>query len=148
MNLLENEITDLEFIGTLIPQRKPIVMVDKLFFYSEKKIASGFTISSKNIFINEGRFSAPGLIENMAQTVALHTGYKYYLAKKPAPIGYIGAIKKAEIFELPKTSQEIQTTVEIIHDIMGVTLVQAKVECEGKLIAQSEMKTALAPENA
>ena len=80
----------------------------------------------------------------MAQTIALHTGYKYYLLKKPAPTGYIGAIKKAEIFKLPEVSETLITTVEILHDIMGVTLVQAKVECNGVLLASSEMKTALA----
>ncbi len=148
MNLLENEITDYDFLLTLIPQKKPFVMVDKLCFYSNKKIVSSLTITEENILTNNGNFSEPGLIENMAQTIALHTGYKYFLAQKPAPTGYIGAIKKAEVFELPGISKELTTTVEIIHDIMGVTLVEAKVECEGKIIAQSEMKTALAPENA
>ncbi|TMM58516.1 hypothetical protein FEE95_03535 [Maribacter algarum] len=148
MNLLENEITDYDFLLTLIPQKKPFVMVDKLRFYSDKKIISSLTISEENILTNNGDFSEPGLIENMAQTIALHTGYKYFLAQKPAPTGYIGAIKKAEIFELPRISKELTTSVEIIHDIMGVTLVHAKVVCDGLLIAQSEMKTALAPENA
>lgn len=148
MNLLEKEITDSKFIATLLPQKYPFVMVDKLQHFSTKKIVSGMTISSENIFIEDNCFSAPGLIENMAQTIALHTGYDYYLKQKPAPTGYIGAIKKAEIFELPQLDKELTTTVEILHDIMGVTLVQAKVECEGKTIAQSEMKTALAKENA
>lgn len=148
MNILENEITDRDFLGSLIPQKKPFIMVDKLSHFSSEKIISGFTISEENILTKEGYFSEPGLIENMAQTVALHTGYKYFLAQKPAPTGYIGAIKKVEVFELPNTSKELKTTVEIIHDIMGVTLVAAKVECEGIIIAQSEMKTALAPENA
>jgi len=49
---------------------------------------------------------------------------------------------------LPVISKELTTTVEIIHDIMGVTLVEAKVKCEGQLIARSEMKTALAKEDA
>ncbi|MFK7812829.1 MAG: hypothetical protein AB8B59_10065 [Maribacter sp.] len=144
MNLLENEITDSDFLGTLIPQKKPFVMVDKLLHFSEKNIISGFTISEKNIFVNDNFFSEPGLIENMAQTIALHTGYKYFLEQKPAPIGYIGAIKKAEVFELPLVSQELSTSVEIVHDIMGVTLIKAIVSCKGKVIAQSEMKTALA----
>lgn len=148
MNLLENQITDSDFLGSLIPQKKPFVMVDKLLYISQKNIISGFTISKDNILVSENLFSEPGLIENMAQTIALHTGYAYFLAKKPAPTGYIGAIKKAEIFQLPEIEQEITTTVEIIHDIMGVTLVSAKVECDGQLIAQSEMKTALAKEDA
>lgn len=148
MNLLENEISNQDFIQSLIPQRKPIVMLDTFLYYSENKIISGLTISSENIFTCKDRFSAPGLIENMAQTTALHTGYKYYLAQKPAPIGYIGAIKKAEVFELPKIGEQLKTTVEIIHDIMGVTLVEATVVVEGRTVAKSEMKTALAPENA
>lgn len=148
MNLLENEITDYDFLLNLLPQKKPFVMVDSLRFYSDKKIVSGFKVSAENILTKNSHFSAPGLIENMAQTIALHTGYKYYLEQKPAPTGFIGAIKKAEIFELPKVSAELTTTVEIIHDIMGVTMVTAKIECEGKLIAQSEIKTALANEDA
>jgi predicted hotdog family 3-hydroxylacyl-ACP dehydratase len=148
MNLLEEEITDYGFLLNLLPHNKPFVMVDALRFFSEKKIVSSLTITSENILVKNNRFSAPGLIENMAQTIALHTGYDYYLKQKPAPTGYIGAIKKAEIFELPQIDKELTTTVEILHDIMGVTLVQAKVECDGKIIAQSEMKTALAPENA
>ncbi len=148
MNLLENEITDYDFLLNLLPQKKPFVMVDRLRFYSDKKIVSGLKVNVENILTKNGHFSAPGLIENMAQTIALHTGYKYYLEQKMAPTGFIGAIKKAEIFELPKVSAELTTTVEIIHDIMGVTMVEAKVECEGKLIAQSEIKTALAKEDA
>lgn len=119
-------------------------MVDSLVEYADKKIVSNFTIGPTNILAEEDFFSAAGLIENMAQTVALHTGYKYYLLKKPAPTGYIGAIKKAEIFHLPRKSQKLVTTVEILHDIMDVTLVKAQVECDGKIIADSEMKTALA----
>lgn len=144
MNLLEEEITDESFLLRLIPQRKPFVMVDKLLYYSEKKIVSGFKIPEGNILTKESHFSAPGLIENMAQTIALHTGYKFYLKQRPAPTGYIGAIKTAEVMEIPEILQELTTTVEILHDIMNVTLVEAKVECEGKVIARSEMKTALA----
>ncbi len=139
-----NIIADGDFLQTLIPQKNPFVMVDTLTEYTEQSIVSNFTIPKDNILISKNHFSAPGLIENMAQTIALHTGYKYFLKKQPAPTGYIGAIKKAEIFKLPKVSQKLTTTVEILHDIMGVTLVQAKVECDGILLASSEMKTALA----
>ncbi|MFC4095331.1 hypothetical protein [Euzebyella saccharophila] len=133
-----------DFLLSLIPQKSPFVMVDSLVEYADKKIVSNFTIGPTNILAQEDYFSAAGLIENMAQTVALHTGYKYYLLEKPAPTGYIGAIKKAEIFHLPRKSQKLITTVEILHDIMDVTLVKAQVECDGRVIANSEMKTALA----
>ncbi len=144
MNLLEKEINDKGFLLSLIPQKKPFVMIDKLFYFSEKKIVSGFNITSENILVDSTHFSAPGLIENMAQTVALHTGYSFYLKQQPAPTGYIGAIKNATIFELPLIDQNLVTTVKILYDIMGVTMVESKVECKGEVIARSEMKTALA----
>lgn len=144
MERLLPPITDSEFVIELIPQKEPFVMVDKLHHFSKNKIVSGLTISNKNLFCNNNIFLEPGLIENMAQTVAMHKGYTYYLKNEPAPVGYIGAIKKAEIFELPKLGSELITTVTILHDIMGVTLVEAKVECGDTLIATSEIKTALA----
>lgn len=144
MNLLDKKITDTSFVQSLIPQKEPFVMVDKLLFFSEKKVISGLTISEANIFTNCNSFTAPGLIEHMAQTVALYTGYQYFLMDKPAPTGYIGAIKKVEINKLPSVAQELTTSVTILHDILGVTLVQIETECDGKLIATSEMKTVLA----
>jgi len=144
MAALRENIADGDLLKSLIPQKYPFVMVDTLAEYTEKRVVSHFTVPADTMLVDQKHFSAPGLIENMAQTVALHTGYKFYLLKRPAPTGYIGAIKKAEIFQLPKVSETLTTTVEILHDIMGVTLVQAKVECDGSLVASSEMKTALA----
>lgn len=119
-------------------------MVDSLLYYSDVKIVSGFTVTAQNLFVHNNRFRAPGLIENMAQTVALHTGYKYFLLNRPAPTGYIGAIKNATVHALPKVGQELETTVNILHDILGVTMVEAKVISENEVLASSEMKTALA----
>jgi len=144
MKVFTDKITDKNLIGKLIPQRAPFVMVDKLLHFEENKVVAGLTISKDNIFTQNNIFTAPGLIEHMAQTVALYTGYRFFLKKEEAPVGYIGAIKKAEIFELPSIGEELKTTVIILHDIMGVTLVTAETECEGRVIASSEMKTVLA----
>jgi len=144
VNLLENPILNKEVVNELIPQKSPFVMVDKLFYFSEDKVVSGLTISEENIFTFQDVFTASGLVENMAQTVALHTGYQYFLKNEPAPTGYIGAIKKVEISEFPKIGDELITSVTILHEIMGVTLVSSQVECNGKIIASSEMKTVLA----
>lgn len=144
MKNFNERITDKDFIGKLIPQKPPFVMVDKLLHFEEKKVVAGLTISEENIFIQNNKFAASGLIEHMAQSVALYTGYRFFQRKEDAPTGYIGAIKKAEIFMLPSIGEELITTVNILHDIMGVTLVTAETECDGKIIAYSEMKTVLA----
>jgi predicted hotdog family 3-hydroxylacyl-ACP dehydratase len=144
MNLLKKPFLNENEVQDLIPQGTPFVMVDKMHYYSEDKVISGFTIPKENILNSNTLFTASGLIENMAQTVALHTGYQYFLKNEPAPTGYIGAIKKVEIIGLPKITDTLKTTVNILHEIMGFTIVKSQVECNGKVIATSEMKTVLA----
>lgn len=144
MNLLQKTITEKGFIENLIPQKDPFVMVDKLLHFSEKKVISGFTVPPANLFVDKGYFMAAGIIEHMAQTVALHTGYQYYLKNEAPPTGYIGAIKSAHILELPKLGRELISTATILHEILGVTLVKVQVMYKDVVIAHSEMKTVLA----
>lgn len=144
MNLLDHIITDKKVVQNLIPQKKPFVMVDKLLFFSTEKVTSGLTVEAENLFSHNNSFTAPGLIEHMAQTVALYTGYQYFLKNEPAPVGYIGAIKKITIHRLPSLSEELTTTATILHEIMGVTLVDIQTESQGEVLATSQMKTVIA----
>ncbi len=144
MNLFPKEIIDPDLIGDLIPQKAPFVMVDKLLQFETNKVVAGLKVLETNIFVRKGKLTEPGIIEHMAQTVALYTGYQYHIKKQPAPVGYIGAIKEAAIFELPVVGDQLVTTVNVLHDIMGVTLVTASTVCGKNLIAKSEMKTVLA----
>ena len=137
-------ILDRDFVGTLIPQKFPFVMVDKVLAFEENFITSGFTIEESNIFTENGTFQEAGLIEHMAQSVALYTGYQFYLKKEPAPTGYIGAIKSIEIFELPKVNDNLTTKVNVLHEFSGVTLVDISVLLNDVEIARGQMKTVLA----
>ena len=131
-------------ITQLIPQRAPIVMVDTLWEYSPTTAVVGLTVLEDNIFVQEGSFSASGLIEHMAQSTALHKGYGYYLNHQPAPMGYIGAIKHIEIHKLPQVGAHIKTSITIVQEFMDVTLVSIETYLEDVCIAQGEMKTVLA----
>ena len=131
-------------ITQLIPQRAPIVMVDTLWEYSPTTAVVGLTVLEDNIFVQEGSFSASGLIEHMAQSTALHKGYGYYLNHQPAPMGYIGAIKHIEIHKLPPVGAHIKTSITIVQEFMDVTLVRIETYLEDVCIAQGEMKTVLA----
>ncbi|MDV7696335.1 hypothetical protein N6B72_05320 [Chryseobacterium soli] len=140
---MENRLptSDQKFVENLIPQRFPFVMVHEISDYSESHLVSGFEIKEDNIFILDGTFQASGLIEHQAQSVALHTGYKYYLLGKEAPTGYIGAIKSFEAEALPKVGDHLKTEVTILNEVMGVTLVNAVTTLNDQVIARSEMKT-------
>jgi predicted hotdog family 3-hydroxylacyl-ACP dehydratase len=133
--------SDKNFVESLIPQRSPFVMVNELAEYSETHLISGFVIKEENIFVQNGIFQASGLIEHQAQSVALHTGYKYYLLGKEAPTGYIGAIKSFEAEALPKVGDQLKTEVTILNEVMGVTLVNSITTLNNMIIASSQMKT-------
>ncbi|WP_299219046.1 hypothetical protein [uncultured Aquimarina sp.] len=144
-NQLENKIMDKDFIKKLIPQKDPFVMIDKLLYFDNEKVISGLKVTSDNILTSDEYFTEGGLIENMAQSIALHRGYRGYVNRgkdeKPKT-GFIGSIKHATIHSLPKVGTELITTVEIIAEIMQVSLVEIRInDSEGGLIASSEMKT-------
>ncbi|KQT21979.1 FabZ [Chryseobacterium sp. Leaf404] len=132
---------DKNFVESLIPQKFPFVMVSGISEYYEEHLVSQFEIKEDNIFIHDGTLQASGLIEHQAQSVALHTGYKFYLLGKEAPTGYIGAIKTFEAETLPKLGDHLISEVKIINEMMGVTLVEIVTKIDGKVIAKSEMKT-------
>lgn len=137
-------ILDKEFVGTLIPQKFPFVMVDKVLAFEENFITSGFTIEEANIFTKNSVFQEAGLIEHMAQSVALYTGYQFFLKKEPAPTGYIGAIKSIEISQLPKVNDNLITKVSVLQEFSGITLVEISVLLNDVQIASGQMKTVLA----
>jgi len=144
-NQLQDIVLDIDFIKKLIPQKDPFVMIDKLLYFDSDKVVSGLKIQSNNILTNDAYFTEAGLIENMAQSIALHRGYRGYINRgkdeKPKT-GFIGSIKHATIQTLPKIGMELITTVEIVAEIMQVSLVKIEVrDTEENLIASSEMKT-------
>ncbi|AUS05975.1 hypothetical protein [Pseudotamlana carrageenivorans] len=131
-------------IGHLIPQKWPFVMVDTLLQFSAEFVVSSFKVLEDNIFLKEGHLLEVGLIENMAQTVALHTGFDYSIKGAKAPIGYIGAIKKAEVYALPCLNDIITTKVNILHEFNGFTMVAVEVvNAHGEKLASAEMKTVI-----
>ncbi|MFL0353030.1 hypothetical protein [Xanthomarina sp. GH4-25] len=135
-------ITD---ISHLIPQKKPFVMVDTLLDFTNSKVVSSFLIKEDNLFVKNNILLESGLIENMAQTVALHTGYDFFIKNEEAPTGYIGSIKKVEISKLPALNDIITTKVDILHEFNGVTMVAINVfNNDNEEIASSEMKTVIA----
>lgn len=131
-------------INHLIPQKPPFEMVDTLLEFSKTSVTSSFIIPKENLFVVNGKFSESGLVENMAQTVALHTGFSYFVENKPAPTGYIGSIKSVEIFKLPDAGETLTTTATILHELMGVTMVEVVVCLNNVEIAKGEMKTVIA----
>ncbi|GIQ58961.1 hypothetical protein Flavo103_20970 [Flavobacterium collinsii] len=131
-------------VENLLPQKFPFVMVDKMYSFTETSLVAGLKIQNDNIFSDNDTFLEAGLIEHMAQSVALHTGYQFFLKNETAPTGYIGSIKEIEIKKLPKVNDTIQSTITILQEFAGITLVDIVTYLNNEEIANGQMKTVLA----
>ena len=127
-------------ILSFIPQRAPFVMVDKILSSDATKTSSSFIIKEGNVFLENGFFKEPGLLENIAQTAAARAGSNSKIENKPVDVGYIGAVKNFKIFSLPTIGDELLTEITIENQIFDVTLISGKILCNNIEIAYCEMK--------
>lgn len=130
----------------LIPQRPPFVMIDKVLTADGTVSETSFTVRDGELFVEAGYFIESGLVENMAQTAAAGTGYKAQEDGKPAPIGFIGALKGLHITELPKVGETITTTITFVHQVMNAHIVQGLARIGNREIARCELKIFLQSE--
>lgn len=131
-------------IHELLPQQEPFVMIGKLTHFDQTLTVTETLVQEENIFVDGGRFSAAGLMENIAQTCAARIGYaNKYILKKDIQLGFIGAVRNFEVKALPKVGDIIVTRVEVKEEIFGMTLAYATIECDGEVLVSTEMKIAI-----
>jgi predicted hotdog family 3-hydroxylacyl-ACP dehydratase len=131
-------------VHELLPQQEPFVMISCLTQFDMLCTVTETTITENNIFVDNGCFTASGLIENIAQTCAARIGYvNKYILKKGIQIGFIGAIRNLQIHDLPKVNDTITTTVDVQEEIFGMTLANSTVQLGKNILVTAEMKIAL-----
>ena len=123
----------------LLPQRPPFVMIDRLVSCDDVFSITELEVRPDNIFISDGRLSAAGLVENIAQTCAARIGY-FNLSVK---IGVIGSISNLNIIRAPKVGERLTTTIELLEEVFQMTLVEAVVRSGDEELARCNMKIAL-----
>ena len=127
----------------LIPQRPPFVMIDKMMSFNMTVTETQLEVRADNVFCKEGRLSAEGLMENIAQTCAARMGYINLINNEAVKIGVIGSVNNYEVFRTPKIGEVILTSIEVIEEMFQITMVKAVVKCGDEMLAQSNMKIAL-----
>lgn len=119
-------------------------MIGKLIYFDRTLTVTETEVKADNIFVEEGRFSASGLMENIAQTCAARIGYvNKYILKKGIQLGFIGAVRNFEVMALPQVGDVITTRVEVKEEVFGMTLAEATVTCGDKTLVSTEMKIAV-----
>ena len=130
-------------IQQLIPQRSPIVMVDKLLRVQGDEAVCQLTVREDNYFLEaDSRLAEVGLIEHIAQSASAFAGYRAMKNSDAAepPVGYIGEVKHFHLSQRPAVGDTLQTTIQMGPEVQGVTIIQGRTQCGDKLVAETQMK--------
>lgn len=130
-------------ITSLIPQRPPFVMVDRVLSCDETDALTEFAIREDNIFLDDMKLSAAGMIENMAQSCAARMGCINRMQNESVKIGFIGDIRDCQIIRQPRCHEVVLTHVHVIEDVFNLTLANVTVMVEDETIATARIKIAL-----
>lgn len=131
---------EIQDIKEFIPQREPIIMIDKILECEADWVETAFLIEADNLFVEDGELTESGLMENMAQSAASKVGYECKLNNEEVPLGFIGAISKVNIMFRPKVKDELKTKVIFDKTVFNVSLINASVSVRGKLACECQMK--------
>lgn len=131
-------------IHELLPQQEPFVMISSLVRFDMQTTVTETVVSADNMFVEDDVFTAPGIVENIAQTCAARIGYvNKYILKKGIQLGFIGAIRDLKVKDLPNVGDTITTSISVIDSVFGMTLVDAVVLNNGAEVASAQMKIAV-----
>ena len=130
----------MDSILALIPQRPPMVMVDTFLGMEGAVSRTRFTVRADNIFVNDGYFSECGIIEHIAQSAAARVGFICVQKNMPISIGYIGAVNDFKALAPVVIGDTLETVVEVIQEVLGITLIQADCKVGGHKVAMCKMK--------
>mgnify|MGYP000204477357 FL=1 len=127
-------------IKSLIPQREPIIMIDKIVSHSDEKTSTSLTIKETNIFVEKNIFQSSGLIEHIAQSSAARMGIQTTEEGKNPLLGYIASVKNMMINRLPKVGETILTEIIVINHINNIIVVQGESKVDNIVVSNCELK--------
>lgn len=127
-------------IEELIPQRAPIVMVDRLTSIEEGVSYTELEVRADNLFVERGVLNECGLIEHIAQSAAARIGYLFRMRGEAVPIGYIGSVNQFALGRLPRVGERLTTSIRVLQEVYQVSLVEAEVRSGDEVVASSRMK--------
>lgn len=129
-----------DLVTTLLPQKAPFNMVENLTVAEEDFFESILTITENNFLVKDQHFSASGLVENIAQTLALGNSYFYHKNEQPPKIGFIAEVKNLQIYSMPKVGETITTKVTIQSRIFDFVITKGEIFSSEKIIATCILK--------
>jgi predicted hotdog family 3-hydroxylacyl-ACP dehydratase len=102
-------------------------MVDQLLWSDGRTTRTSFRVLADNQLVENGRFTAAGLLENLAQTAAAGAGYAARGTAESSPAtprpGFIASVKNLEIFALPAVDSELLTEISVTAQVADIIVI-------------------------
>lgn len=97
-------------------------------------VITEFKIKNDCVFVKDGHFSETGIIENAAQTSSAIVGQSYFdlddlEGTSNKLVGYISAIKKAVIHQLPKVGDILTSKAKLVSRYDSEELSICTIDC-------------------
>lgn len=124
----------------LLPQRPPMVLIDSLLACADECTTSRFQVPADSVLVENGVLTEAGLIENIAQTAAAGAGYAYQQQGRPAPVGFIAAIRDLRVGALPAVGTTLTTEVQVQNQVLEFSIVRGTVRAGEATFAECEMR--------
>ena len=133
-------------IEQLLPQRPPMLLLDRLLSCTASEGTADAQISAGNLFrLPDGTIHAAALFELMAQAYAAVQGYQDTLAGKPVAIGYLAGITRAAVHGAARVGDRLLVTVRQTALVPPFVRAAARVERNGDTLADGELTLFIPP---
>lgn len=131
-------LTDCTNITDYIPQREPFLMIDRIQIISEEIFDGEYTIKSSNPLTDGIYVSQSIMTEFFAQTCA--AGFGYLTRHQEVSPGFIGAIKKLQVYKHPSIGDTLASRVLVKNKFENIQLIEGVVMLGSETIFECRMK--------
>ena len=133
-------------IEGLLPQRPPMLLLDRLLSCTPGEGTADALISPGNLFLlPDDTIHAAALFELMAQAYAAIQGFQNDLAGQPVRIGYLAGITRAAVHGAARVGDRLLVTVRQTALVPPFVRAAARVERNGDTLADGELTLFIPP---
>ena len=120
-------------------------MVDQVVEHAAASVKAKLTVTPDNIYVRNGCFETAGLIEHMAQTVALHKVIEAEEKGEKAQKGYLTAIKSLKVDGVIPVAAVIVTDIFILIDLHTAVKAKCISRIDNQVVGTAEMSFKIQP---
>ncbi|NLA15074.1 MAG: hypothetical protein GX877_00850 [Bacteroidales bacterium] len=131
-----------------LPHRPPALLIDTYHGKDQKASYTGYTPKKESLFCENGFFREEGLLEHMAQSVAMARGVREANTTETQEEeqtegvipGFVASFKNVNLYRRAKEEEPLYTEVEETFKNPVFSVVQVSTYNKDGLLAEAEMK--------